>query len=141
MSLAHDTKLVLLAAGLIFIWALLLGIWKYAQMSRPPEHRAHFYVDTAHRAALLYAFATTMVAVFVQFSAWSQTVDLIAAAALVFFFVAAIFGYMVQGIRSQTDNQFRDQPPGLHPYMFFLIAAEIGGMAVLLAGFVQGQLL
>jgi hypothetical protein len=48
---------------------------------------------------------------------------------------------MVQGIRAQTDNQFRDAFPGLHPYMYLLILGEIGGFGVLLAGFVQGQLL
>ncbi len=132
---------MLLAAGLIFLWALALGILKYRQMATSATHLAHPYVDTAHRAALLYAFATTMLAVFVQFSAWSETVDLIAAFALIFFFVAAIFGYMVQGIRAKTDNQFRDEPPGLHPYMYALILGEIGGFAVLLAGFVQAQLL
>jgi hypothetical protein len=137
--LGQDTKVVLLVAGLTFIWALALGIWKYRQMAQPPEHRAHFYVDTAHRAALLYAFAITMLAVFVQFSAWSQTVDLIAAFVPIFFFLAAIFGYMVQGIRKKTDNQFRDEPPGLHPYMYLLILGEIGGFAVLLAGFVTAQ--
>lgn len=139
MVLAHDTKLVLLTAGLTFLWALALGIWKYSQMARPPEHRAHFYVDTAHRAALLYAFAITMLAVFVQFSAWSQTVDLIAAFVPIFFFLTAIFSYMVQGMRAKTDNSFRDSPPGLHPYMFALIAGEIGGVAVLVAGFVVAQ--
>jgi hypothetical protein len=141
MALEQDTKIVLLAAGLFFLWALALGILKYRQMSTSENHLAHPYVDTAHRAALLYSFATTMVAVFVQFSAWSQTVNLIAAGALIFFFVAATFTYMVQGIRAKTDNSFRDQPPGLHPFMFSLILAEIGGFGVLLAGFVQAQLL
>jgi hypothetical protein len=141
VALAHDTKLVLLAAGLIFLWALALGILKYRQMATSETHLAHPYVDTAHRAALLYSFATTMIAVFVQFSAWSSTVNLIAAAVLVLFFASAIFSYMVQGLRKQTDNQFRDEPPGLHPYMYLLILGEIGGFAVLLAGFVQGQLL
>jgi hypothetical protein len=141
MALGLDTKLVLLAAGLIFLWALALGIWKYRQMSRPPEHRAHFYVDTAHRAALLYSFATLLIATFVELSGWSQTVDLIAAGALIFFFVAAIASYCIQGMRARTDNQFRDQPPGLHPYMAALILAEIGGFSVLLAGFVERQLL
>ena len=128
MELGLDTKVVLLAAGLTFLWALALGIWKYRQMSQPPDHQAHFYVNTAHRAALLYAFAITMLAVFVQFSAWSETVDLIAALLPIFFFLAAIFSYMVQGIRAQTDNTFRDGAPGLHPFMYSLIVAEIGGV-------------
>ncbi len=143
MELGADTKAVLLAAGLIFIWALLLGVWKYRQMSTSPEGRAHFYVDTAHRAALLYSFATLLIATFVELSGFSTLVNTLAAFAVIFFFVAAITTYCVQGFRKQTDNQFRagDQPPGLHPYMYALIATEIIGFSVLLAGFVSEQIL
>ncbi len=136
-----DTKAVLLAAGLIFISALVLGIWKYRQMATSETHLAHPYVDTAHRAALLYSFATLLVAAFVELSAWSRLVNLLAAGALIFFFVAAIASYVYQGWRRETDNQFRDTPPGLHPFMVSLIVAEIGGFSVLLAGFVKQQLL
>ena len=143
MELGGDTKAVLLAAGLIFIWALLLGVWKYRQMSASPDGLAHPYVDTAHRAALLYSFATLLIATFVELSGWRETVDAIAAFAVIFFFAAAIASYVVQGIRRQTDNQFRpgDRPPGLHPYMWALIATEIVGFSVLLAGFVEAQIL
>lgn len=142
MDLGGDTKAVLLAAGLIFILALSLGVWKYRQMAASPDGLAHPYVDTAHRAALLYSFATLLVATFVELSGWSEAVNLIAAGALVVFFVAAIVGYIVQGARRRTDNQFRegDEPPGLHPYMWMLIMAEIGGFSVLLAGFVEAQI-
>ena len=141
--IAGDTKAVLLAAGLMFLYALLLGTVKYRQMAASPEGRAHPYIDTAHRAALMYAFAIGLIAAFVQFSGFSQTVDLVAAAALVVFFVAAVVGYNVQGLRKQTDNQFRDgdEPGGLHGFMWVLMVAESGGMLVLLAGFVDGQIL
>ena len=143
MELGGDTKAVLLAAGLIFIWALLLGVWKYRQMAANPEGLAHPYVDTAHRAALLYSFASLLIATFVELSGWSTAVNAIAAFAVIGFFVAAIASYMVQGLRRQTDNQFRegDRPPGLHPYMWSLIATEIIGFSVLLAGFVSEQIL
>ena len=61
MELGGDTKAVLLAAGLIFLWALLIGVWKYREMAASPEGRAHPYVDVAHRAALLYSFATLLI--------------------------------------------------------------------------------
>ena len=143
MDLGGDTKAVLLAAGLIFIWALLLGVWKYRQMAASPDGLAHSYVDTAHRAALLYSFATLLIATFVELSGWSETVDAIAAFAVIFFFVAAIAGYSWHGRRRQTDNQFRsgDEPPGLHPYMWALLVTEIAGFSVLLAGFVEAQIL
>jgi hypothetical protein len=141
MELGDDTRAVLLAAGLIFLWALVLGVWKYRGMAKSPEGLAHPYVDVAHRAALLYSFATLLIAVFVELSGWSQAVNLIAAFALIFFFVAAITGYVIHGWRRDTDNQFRDPVPGTHPFMWALIIAEIGGFAVLLAGFVDAQIL
>ncbi|MGH2922559.1 MAG: hypothetical protein ACRDKH_00815 [Solirubrobacterales bacterium] len=143
MELGGDTKAVLLAAGLIFIWALLLGVWKYRQMAASADGLAHPYVDTAHRAALLYSFATLLVATFVELSGWSEAVDAIAAFAVIFYFSAAIAVYTWQGARRATDNQFRrgDEPPGLHAFMWALIATEIAGFSVLLAGFVERQLL
>jgi hypothetical protein len=141
--IASDTKAVVLAAGLMFLYALLLGVVKFRQMAASPEGRAHPYIDTAHRAALLYSFATLLVAAFVQLSGFSQLVDLLAAGALFGFFLAAVVGYHVHGLRGQTENQFRDGegPAGLHGFMWVLILAEIGGMLVLLAGFVDGQLI
>lgn len=140
-ALGDDTLLTLLAAGLMFLWALGLGIIKYRQMATSETHLAHPYIDTAHRAALLYSFAIGLVAVFVELSGWSTTVNLICVALLVFFFVGAVVGYMVHGLRGDTDNQFRDPVRGTHGYMVALIVAEIGAFAVLLAGFVDAQLL
>jgi hypothetical protein len=141
MTLGGDTKATLLAAGLIFLWALVLGVWKYRQIATSDDHRAHPYVDIAHRAALLYSFATLLIAVFVELSGWSETVDGIAAGVLVFFFVAAIAGYVVHGARRETDNQFRDPVRGTHGFMFALLVGEIAAFAVLLAGFVDAQML
>jgi hypothetical protein len=143
VELGGDTKAVLLAAGLIFTWALLLGVWKYRQMATSPDGLAHPYVDTAHRAALLYSFATLLIATFVELSGFSEAVDLIAAFAVITFFVAAIAGYTTHGVLRDTDNQFRegDEPPGLHPFMWALIAVELAGFSVLLAGFVSEQIL
>jgi hypothetical protein len=84
--LGTDTRITLLAAGLIFLLALFLGVWKYRQITVAPDHRAHPYVDIAHRAALLYSFATLLVAAFVELSAWPTWVNLTAAAVVVFFF-------------------------------------------------------
>jgi preprotein translocase subunit SecG len=139
-ALGIDTKLTLLAAGLIFLLALVLGVWKYRQIMTADDHRAHPYVDIAHRAALLYSFATLLLAVFVELSAWPAWVNLTAAAVVVFFFVAAILGYITHGARRDTVNQFENPGRGLEVTMILLIAGEIGGFVVLLAGFVAGQL-
>ncbi|MDP9861106.1 MULTISPECIES: hypothetical protein [Streptosporangium] len=136
-----DTTVVLLVAGLIFLGALVLGVWKYRQMVRSEQHVAHPYVDIAHRAALLYSFATLLVAVFVELSGWSPVVDLVAAGVVILFFVTSIATYVHHGRRQDTDNQFRHPVRGTTAFMSALIVGEIGGVTVLLAGFVQAQLL
>jgi hypothetical protein len=138
-ALRYDVRITLLAAGLIFLLALVLGVWKYRQMLVSQDHRAHPYVDIAHRAALLYSFATLLIAVFVQSSAWPAWVNLTAAAIVVFFFVGAILNYIAHGLRRDTDNQFEKPDGALKVAMTALIVAEIGGFGVILAGFVVGQ--
>ena len=140
MTLGDDTIAVLAAAGLMFMWALGLGVVKYRQMATSENHLAHPYIDTAHRAALLYSFATLLVATFVELSSWSTRVNLLAAGAIVFFFAAAVVGYMIHGLRRDTDNQFRDPVPGTHAFMYALILAEMIGFGVLLAGFADAQI-
>jgi TRAP-type C4-dicarboxylate transport system permease large subunit len=144
VTLGPDTKAVLLAAGVMFLVALVLGVWKYRQMATSADHLAHPYVDVAHRAALLYSFATLLVAAFVQFSGWSTAVNLICAGVLYFFFLGAVVAYSYHGWRRDTDNQFRDPVPSaaaVHGYMTALIVGEIGAFSVLLAGFLDGQVL
>jgi hypothetical protein len=140
-ALGIDTKITLLAAGLIFLLALVLGVWKYRQIMVSDDHRAHPYVDIAHRAALLYAFATLLIAIFVELSAWPAWVNLTAAMVVVFFFVAAVASYISHGARRDTVNQFEHPTRGTGVSMALLIAGEIGGFAVIFAGFIVGQLL
>ena len=139
MQLELDTKVIVLVAGLLLLWALGLGVVKYHQMSTSADGTAHRYVDIAHRAALMYSFAALVLAVLAQFSAWSVMVDLIAASVVLLFFVAAVVGYTVHGFRRDTENQFVDPVPGTHVFMVSLIVGEIGGTAVLVAGFAVAQ--
>ncbi|WP_206490517.1 hypothetical protein [Rhodococcus sp. KRD162] len=139
MQLEFDTTVIVLAAGLLLLWALGLGVLKYHQMSTSADGAAHRYVDIAHRAALMYSFAALVLAVLAQFSAWSVPVDLTAASVVLLFFVAAIAGYTVHGVRRDTENQFVHPVPGTHVFMLLLIIGEIGGTAVLVAGFVAEQ--
>jgi amino acid transporter len=141
VELGGDTKAVLLGSALMFLLALLLGVWKYRQMSAAEDGLAHPYVDTAHRAALLYSFALLLVATFVELSGWETAVNLVAAGAMAFYFFAAVAGYAVHGWQRDTDNQFRDPVAGTHAFMTTLILAEIGGWLVLIAGFLDGQIL
>lgn len=140
MDLGDDTKIALLAAALMFLWALLLGVWKYQQITESEEGLAHPYVDIAHRAALLYSFALLLVATFVELSGWSTLVNLLAAGAMAFYFYAAVAGYALHGWKRDTDNQFRDPVHGTNAFMVSLIVAEIGGWLVLIAGFLDAQI-
>jgi hypothetical protein len=139
VELGGDTKAVLLLSALMFLWALLLGVWKFRQMDASEDGLAHPYVDTAHRAALLYSFALLLVATFVELSGWSAPVNLLAAGAMAFYFYAAVAGYVVHGWKRDTDNQFRRPVRGLEAFMTALIVTEIGGWLVLIAGFLKGQ--
>jgi hypothetical protein len=135
-ALGFDTRLVILASGLMFLWALLLGVLKYRQILASPDGTAHPYTDIAHRAALLYSFALMLIGVFVELSAWATAVNLWAAAALLVFFVISVYSYMHHGMRGDTDNQLKEPSPQLRGFMAVLIVAEIGGFVVLLAGFI-----
>ncbi|MGA8744439.1 MAG: hypothetical protein WB507_01065 [Solirubrobacterales bacterium] len=139
MTLATDTKAVLVADALMFLFALLLGVWKFRQIVSSETHQAHPYVDIAHRAALLYSFALLLIATFVELSGWSGLVNLLAAGAMTLYFFAATAGYAIHGLKRDTDNMFREPAPGTHSFMVTLIVAEIGGWLVLVAGFLQKQ--
>lgn len=140
LNLTNPTMATLLASGLIFLLALALGIWKYRQMATSPDHVAHPYVDIAHRSALLYSFATLLVAVFVELSAWPAWVNATAAATIIVFFVGAIGSYILHGAKRDTTNQLAQPGRSIHLAMTALILAEIGGFGILLIGFLKGWL-
>lgn len=136
-DLTTDTRVLLLCAGVVFIWALVLGVQKYVQILGSDDGTAHVYTDIAHRAALLYSFALLLIAVFAQFSDWPWQVDLTAGLVQVLFFVSAIGSYQFHGLRRDTDNQMRHPGGSTRLFMALLIVGEIGGFLVLLAGFIH----
>ncbi len=136
-------ELAILSAGVFFLTGLLAGVWKYQQIKASAEAQAHPYVDIFHRASLLYAFAAILLAKFAELSQLDNTLELIAVAAVVFYFATAIATYFIHGLLQDTDNQL--QPPhamgnktvssgAIAVYMWTLIAAEIGGFLVLFYG-------
>ncbi len=90
MVIGTSTALVLLVTGLLFLTALGLEVWKWQAMVDSPDGLAHPYIDIAHRSALLYSFATAMIAVFVELSAWPAVVDAVAVTVILAMFVIAI---------------------------------------------------
>lgn len=135
-SIALETRITLLAAGLVFLWALALGVLKYAQMSRSAEAVAHPYIDIAHRAALMYSFAIVLIAAFAELSDWPTWVNLSTALVQIGFFIAAIASYQWHGMRKDTDNQFRHSSGAIGAFMIALIIGEIGGFIILFIGYV-----
>src|ERR1043165_4387723 len=136
-------RFCLISAGVFFLSGLITGAWKYFHIARSPTATAPVYVDIAHRTALLYSFASILLAHFAALSAWSVRVNLIASAVLLLFFAAAILGYVVHGWLRDTDNQLRPPYhvgatplPGslVHGFMWALMVGEIGAFAVLFAG-------
>ena len=127
--------ITLTACGSFFLTALLAGVWKWRAMVTAEDHQAPFYVDTAHRAALLYSFACLVLAKFAELSPFSEAVTLAAVAAPIAFFAIAIASYVLLGVSDRTDNQFARPSPGQNVAMWLLIAAEVGGFSVLFGGF------
>lgn len=131
------------SAGLLFMTGLLTGLWKYLAIAVSPQSRAPYYVDIAHRSALLYAFAALLMAVMAGLSPWSARLTWWATVGPLAFFFAAVFTYLLHGWLNDTRNQLappyrlaRWSLPGwmLHGFMGALALVEIAGAGVLVAG-------
>lgn len=139
--------LCLLAAGSFFATGLLSGVWKYLAMHSSAGAQAPAYVDIAHRASLLYAFAALLLREFVPYSPLGARGTFWAAALPLLFFASAILVYLLHGLLRDTDNQLRRPhvlgrwrlaPAAIGVYMGALVLGEIGGFAVLFYGFLRG---
>jgi hypothetical protein len=145
-ALPASVQCAVLGAGGLLLVGMLTGVWKYASLMRSPARRAHRYVDIAHRASLMYSFAALVLAALAALSVWPEAINCAAVVANLVFFAAAIGTYVVHGWLRDTDNQLR--PPYrlgqwplagvlVHGFMLALVAGEIGGVVVLLAGVVR----
>ncbi len=65
--------------GIFFLVGLLTGAWKYVQVANSEKARAHYYVDIAHRASLMYAFACLVLERFALLSVWEDWVNTLGA--------------------------------------------------------------
>ncbi len=141
------TQLALIATGGFFLVGLLTGVWKYYGIHQSKEARAHYYVDIAHRASLMYAFACLILERFAALSHFDEQINFYAVAASVLFYALAVVTYITHGFLKDTRNQLRKPHqlgayhlPGWLPFSFMvlLIIAEVGGFAVLFAGYLYG---
>lgn len=138
------STLALWSCGLFFLTGLLTGVWKYVQIRDSDKARAHYYVDTAHRASLMYAFACLVLERFATLSVWPEWVNVLGVLASVLFFALAVGSYILHGALQDTRNQLQ-KPHAfgsrflpawtITTFMWVLVVAEIGGFLVLFAGF------
>lgn len=135
--------LAILSAGAFLLVGLLTGVWKYAAIMRSPGAVSPVYVDIAHRASLMYAFAAQLLALLAWISQLPPALEFWATAAPIVFFALAIGTYIVHGILGDTDNQLARPHrlgsrtlPGwmIQGFMISLIIAELGGAAILFYG-------
>ena len=136
--------LCLAASGVFLMTGLLTGLWKYLHMAVSADATAPVYVDIAHRASLMYAFASLVLKDLVPYSPFGAAATRWVVAAPLLFFALAIGLYVLHGLLRDTDNQLRAPHrlgqrnlPALmiHGFMAMLALAEIGGVGILLWGF------
>ncbi|MEH6447383.1 MAG: hypothetical protein V7765_01880 [Oleispira sp.] len=146
MDLPLSVKISLTSAFVFFMLALITGVWKYSLMSQSEKGQSRYYVDIAHRSSFLYAYAALLLAVFAYLSQFPEWLNTLAVVGSVFFYMAAVLGYVYQGILNKTNNQIRSsirkEPSSTplwltHLFTFSLIFAEIGGALVLGIGAMQ----
>jgi hypothetical protein len=134
-------KISLLASGLFLLIGMLTGLLKYQRIMTSPERRAPVYVDIAHRAAFLYSFAMLVIAKLLEYNPYPMNVQLAAVAGVLVFLVLTILGYLSHGIKNDTENIFSQRNFTTTWYMYLLIIGEIGGLSVILWGFIETQVL
>jgi hypothetical protein len=131
------------AGGFLFV-GLVSGVWKYVCIATSVDARAPVYVDVAHRASLMYAFACALLAQLTERSAWSNVVNVAASVAVIAFFALAVVSYLIHGALRDTENQL-SRPhrlgAGTVPRavmvacMAALIVGEIGGFTIIFTGY------
>lgn len=134
-------KISLLASGLFLLTGMLIGIVKHQKMLNSDDHTSPAYIDIAHRAAFLYSFAMLVIAKLLEYSPYSETVQLVSMGIVLLFLSITIVGYFATGMMNKTDNLFRHRDFRTTWYVYMLTVGEIGGLSVIVWGFISSQLL
>ncbi len=137
MNLA--VKLTLAASGIFLFVGLIGGVLKYRGIMTSPDHRAHPYIDIAHRASLLYSFAALVMATLLDFSPYTDQVQLLITGVPLFFFAVAIARYYRLGLEGKVTNQFQERNFTTTWGMLLLIVGELGGVGAIVWGFISTQ--
>ena len=134
-------KISLLFAGLFLLSGMVTGVWKYARIMSSSDHKAPVYVDIAHRTSFFYSFASLVIAKLIEYSPFSSIWQVVIVLIPLVYFAISVLAYVLEGIKEKTENMFAERNFGTTWFMYSLIAAEIGGFALILGGFIYTQLL
>jgi hypothetical protein len=137
--MALAIKISLFFSGLFLLNGMLTGVWKYAKMMSSEKHQAPVYVDIAHRTSFFYSFACLVIARLIEFSPFSEFWQAVIVAAPLLYFALTVVGYMKEGFLNRTENLFAKRDFITTWFMYGLIAAEIGGLILILYGFIDTQ--
>ena len=125
----------LLNSGLFLLFGMITGAWKHQKMLLSPQHQAPVYVDIAHRAGLMYSFASLVIWKLAEANTFPVAFTWYAVVAPVTFFWTATGTYLYLGVADRTQNQFSRRTFRTTFGMYLLIFFEISGVVLLLAGF------
>src|SRR5690606_27907855 len=103
----NSVDVAYIGCGVLFTSGMATGFWKYRCMITSSDGQAPVYVDICHRTALMYAFASLVLAAFAGRSAWPEPVNLAGVAVPLLFFATAVATYALHGVLNDTDNQLR----------------------------------
>lgn len=137
MTLA--VKISLLVSGLFLLNGMLTGVWKYRKIMSSPEHIAPVYVDIAHRTSFFYSFASLVIAKLLEASPFNSFWQIVIVAFPLAYFLLTVIGYMKEGFLDRTENIFSERNFITTYFMYGLIAGEIGGLILILGGFIYTQ--
>ena len=124
----------LLNSGLFLLSGMITGPWRHQKMLRSP-HQAPVYGDIAHRAGLMYSFASLVIWKLAETNAFPVAFTWYAVVAPVTFFWMDTGTYLYLGIADRTQNQFSRRTFRTTFGMYLLLFFEISGVVLLLAGF------
>ena len=135
-ELTTASEVALLFSGAFLMCGMITGVWKYRKIMKSPEHSAPVYVDIAHRTSFFYSFASLVIAQLILFSPFPPSWQVVIVMFPLAYFALTVTAYVREGILDRTENIFERRNFSTTWFMYSLIAAEIGGFALILGGFV-----
>lgn len=133
-----SVAIAIVLAGAMLLVGMITGTWKYIEMMRSPERRAPRYVNIAHRAALLYACATSVLALLAWLSPLPQWLEITAITIDSTFFFVATGTYIKLGVQRLEHTQYKTKSFTTGAGTWILAAAEISTTLVLFIGACMG---